>query len=76
MFYDLFSTKKSALSETRKTNRLYGLSIKEDDDSIEYGYKNITEAIEATKGYEYYIFEKYNDTSTCKGRWKDYILQK
>ena len=38
-------------------------------------YKNISLAIEATKGNEFYIHEKIEDKFICRGKWKDYKLQ-
>lgn len=39
-------------------------------------FKNITEAIEATKGNVFYIHERTALEIVCLGKWKDYILQK
>jgi len=39
-------------------------------------FKNITEAIEATKGKVFYIHERTALEIVCLGKWKDYILQK
>lgn len=75
-FDNIFNKNKSSSAQKSKDIRLYALSKDEKNTMLEYSYKNITEAIEATKGYEYYIFESHNDKSICKGKWKEYILQK
>ena len=38
-------------------------------------YSNITQAIEATKGDEYYIHEKTEEKFIYRGKWKDYKRQ-
>lgn len=35
-------------------------------------YKTISEAIEATKGEEYFIYEKKEEKVLYKGKWKNY----
>jgi len=39
-------------------------------------YKNITQAIEATLGKEFYIYEKRDKETLFKGKWNNYILEK
>jgi len=38
-------------------------------------YSNISQAIEATKGDEYYIHERTEEKFICRGKWKDYKRQ-
>jgi len=52
-------------------------SISKDINSISNKtYKNISQAIEATQGDEYYIYEISEDKFICRGKWKDYKHQK
>ena len=51
-------------------------SISKNINNIGYDtYKNISQAIEATKGNEYFIHEKIEDKFICRGKWKEYKHQ-
>lgn len=51
-------------------------SISKNINNIGYDtYSNISQAIEATKGNEYYIHEKIDDKFIFRGKWKEYKHQ-
>jgi len=57
-------TEKSAYSISKEINSMSAKT-----------YSNISQAIEATKGDEYYIYERREEKFICRGRWKDYKRQ-
>jgi len=69
--------KKLFTSTTEETHKKGKFILSHDENHVDGpSFQNITEAIEATKGGEYYIHERAELEIICRGKWKDYILQK
>jgi len=67
----------SPTNNDKSTDEKTVYTLSKDINNIGYDtFNTITQAIEATKGKEYFIHETTANKTLCKGRWVEYILQK
>ena len=69
--------KKIFTTDTKKAHKKGNFILSEDENHVgSSSFKNISQAIEATQGKTFYIHERTPLEIVCRGKWKDYILQK